>query len=136
MAFVNEFIPASDVVKYGIARVNRFYLKSDFRPHWTIDRDRDIYLREVASGREEFAADYTYTLFWKGDLIELALREKGDANPDITAWRHYVLLALNLPPHLEVRRGEILADLKDALIARKGSGIYSPGVSIVASFDF
>ncbi len=136
MAFVNEFIPASDVVNYGIAAINQYYLRSDFRPHWTVARDRDIYLREVASGREEFAGDYTYTLYWKGDLIRLDLREKSETKPGRAAWRSYALLELDLPAHLEPKRSEILADLKEALIARNGAGVYSLGVSTEASFDF
>lgn len=136
MAFVNEFIPDSDFVTYGIAAINRYYLKSDFRPHWTIDRERDIYLREVAAGREEFSGDHTYTLYWKGDLIKLELREQGETYPDLTARREYALLEFHLPSHLNEKRDEILSDLKEALIARNGAGVYSADVSTKATFNF
>jgi len=40
------------------------------------------------------------------------------------------------PAHLTPERGEILVVLKEALIARNGGGVYSPGAAIEASFDF
>lgn len=136
MAFVNEFIPESDFVNYDIAAINFRYNKSDSDAEWTIDRARDIYLRRVFSGRFEFAGDHGYTLYWKGDLIELELRETGDTLPDLTGWTHYVFLKLILSPHLETQRSEILSDLKEALAARKGAGVYSPRISNNATFNF
>lgn len=136
MTFMNEFISAGDYIKYGLTEIDRYYLKSDFKPHWTIDHDRDIYLRHVASGRDEFVGDYTYTFYRGGEVIKLSLHEKGETNTDLTARRNYALLTISLPPHLESERGGILADLKDALVARNGAGVYSSGITTHATFDF
>lgn len=135
MAFINEFIPEPDFVKYGIAAINFRYNKSDSDAEWTIDRARDIYLRRVFSGRFEFAGDHGYTLYWKGDLLELELRETGDTLPDLTGWTHYVLLKLNLPPHLDTQHSEILSDLREALTARKGAGMYSPRIGSTVTLN-
>ena len=136
MAFFNELIPEPDFVKYDIAAINHRYTKSDTDADWTIDRERDIYVRRVFSGRFEFAGDHGYTLYWKGEMIELQLRETGDTLPDLSGWTHFGLLKLNLPPHLETQRSEILSDLKEALTARKGAGVYSPRISSNATFNF
>lgn len=136
MAFVNEFISEPDFADYGIAAINRRYNKTDSDAQWTIDRARDIYLRRVFSGRFEFAGDHGYMLYWKGEVIELELRETGETEPDLTGWTHYVLLKMKLPTQLEARRAEIFSDLKQALIARKGAGMNSPRISSNATFNF
>lgn len=74
MAFVNEYVSAEDVKKYGLEEINRQYRKSNVQPDWTIDRD--IYLRWIHSGREEFADQHDFTLYWKGTLIFLRLKRK------------------------------------------------------------
>lgn len=136
MAFVNEFISDPDVVAYHIAAINRHYLKSNFRPHWTIDRERNIYLREVASGRDEYVGDHTDTLYWSGSLIETELRQTSGKNDDHIAWREYFLLNLVLPAHLEISRSEILADLKEALAVRNGAGVRARGKQKQSIFNF
>lgn len=136
MKFINEFISEGDFVKYGMAEIDRRYSRSDLKPHWTISIDREVYLRQVVSGRGELAGENTYVLHWKGSLIKLKLRESRSSAPDFTALRDYSLLALDLPPNLEAYRTEILADLKDALIVRNGAGVYSSGIPNKASFHF
>lgn len=136
MAFINEFISDSDAVAYDIAAISRHYLKSNYKPHWTIDRERNIYLREVASGRDEYVGDHTYTLYWKGNLIETELRQTSGKNNDNVAWREYFLLNIALPAHLGVSRSEILADLKEALAVRNGSGVYARGDQRQSIFNF
>ncbi|WP_200958258.1 hypothetical protein [Massilia sp. Root335] len=60
MAFINEFIPEADIKKYGIEEINKKYIVGGTKSgQWTIDRDRDIYLRCVARGREEYRSEST-----------------------------------------------------------------------------
>jgi len=136
MAFVNEYIPESDFVRYGIAEINRRYAKNSYRSDWTVDRERDIYLRDVFYGRDEFAGNITYTLYWKGSLIEVKLNETGGTSSDQTGWSNYSLLKFDLPENLNSSREEILCDLKEALTARKGDGVYSKRISSTATFNF
>ena len=51
MAFVNEFIPPEDVEKYHLSEIDkRFVVGGTSSRQWTIDRRRDVYLRNVARG--------------------------------------------------------------------------------------
>lgn len=136
MAFVNEFIPESDITKYGIVEINTYYFKSSFRPHWTIDRERDIYLRQVATGREEFADQLTFTLYWKGTLIEVRLLEDGGVSPGGERWSEFKLNSIQIPEELSAQREEILSDLKEALTAYNGGGVYSSGGVYKTTFNF
>jgi len=43
MPYVNEFMSSSDIAKYDIVTINNHYFRDSFKPHWTVDRARDIY---------------------------------------------------------------------------------------------
>ena len=68
MAFVNEKIPEADFEKYGLRKIDYELLSigKTYSRDWTIDRVRDIYLREVAMGRDEESHLSTWTFYWKG----------------------------------------------------------------------
>lgn len=73
MSFVNEFIPAEDVDKYGLKEIDKHFIVGGTNARdWTIDRDRDIYLRNVANGREDWRNQTKWTFYWRG--AELTLR--------------------------------------------------------------
>ena len=52
MPFVNECVPADDIDRYGLRAVNQQFLKGDFSYEWTIDRERNVYLRAMGNERE------------------------------------------------------------------------------------
>jgi hypothetical protein len=137
MAFVNEYVPEEDVKKYGLERINLQYRKTDIRYRWTIDRKRDVYLRWLGGGREEFCDQQDFTLYWKGTLIFVRLRvidaggERGGEG-----WTRWALQFLNCPEELQAKRSEIIADLKEALTAYKGSGVSSTFTKYTATFEF
>jgi hypothetical protein len=137
MAFINEFIPEEDVEKYGIEEVNKKYIVGGTNSgQWTIDRERNIYLRCVARGREEFRNESTWTLYWKGELIsiELHLLDAGGSRGK-SGWAHWKVHGIYIPPHLEGRRNDILADLKNALTAYKGGGVYARTMDYSVTLD-
>lgn len=136
MAFVNEYIPVDDIKKYGIEEINRRFLKSNYKPTWTVGRERNIYLRQVVSGREEFASQKDYTFYWEGVLIVVRLDEAGGGVRGGKGWCHYKLLKLDLPEDLRGRRQDIINDLKEALVAYKDAGVYSATTEHVATFEF
>lgn len=137
MAFVNEYVPEEDVKKYGLEIINRQYQKTDIRYRWTIDRKRDVYLRWLKGGREEFCDQQDFTLYWKGALIFVRLRvidaggERGGKG-----WTRWALLFLGCPEELQAKKSEIIADLKEALTAYKGSGVSSTFTEYTATFEF
>lgn len=127
MAFVNEFIPKEDLEKYGIEEIDKqFIVGGTHARDWTIDRERNMYLRRVARGREELRNLSTWTFLWNDKLllVELeTLKVEGQRGEHITIRQR--LVSLGLPPSMEVDRDTVIRDLKDALTAHKGSGMQS-----------
>lgn len=136
MAFVNEFVPEEDAKKYGLEEIDRHYRHSSFRPEWTVDRDRDIYLREVESGREETAHHHGFTLYWKGALMFVRLARRGGGVRGGDGWTEWTLLGIAIPDELQANRAEIIADLKAALTAYKDFGFRSATTTHTATFIF
>jgi hypothetical protein len=127
MAFVNEYISPEDVEKYQLEKIDkRFVVGGTNARDWTIDRARDIYIRNVAAGREDWRSHTEWTLYWKGDLIyvELELLTGGGGRGE-PGWSHWKLNELEIPEHLHSHKGEILSDLKSALEAYKDGGVFS-----------
>ena len=133
MAFVNERISEEDRKKYGLDEVDKWLSNTGKVPNrdWTIDHEREIYLREVNRGREEYRYKSTWHFYWRGELMTVCLEtlssggERGGHG-----WSHYKLVdcymkGFFVPDHLADRREEIIEDLKDALTAYKGGGIHS-----------
>jgi hypothetical protein len=127
MAFVNEYISEEDVAKYGLEDIDKNFIVGGTNSRsWTIDRERNIYLRNVMRGREEHKSLSGWTFFWHGQWIYLEM-EVVDAGgkPGGAGWVHRRLCTIELPDQLKGQRAEILAALKEALIAYKDFGIYS-----------
>lgn len=138
MAFINEYIPPADLVKYEIEKIDKKYLIGGTSSRtWTIDRERDVYLRKVAAGREEDAARLTWTLHWKGDLIHVEIEtiriDRGAAGQ-----RHAyeTVRRIDIPVHLADRHDEILNDLRDALVAYKDGGVFATATSYTLTLNF
>lgn len=148
MPFVNEYIPPEDVTKYHIEEINKkVHLGFNHSRQWTIDRERDIYFREVGRGREEFFYVTTNTFYWKGRLTWVTLeglsrKDAQQADGDrfgydeptdprssflifkVLRWSEGDLSALS--PELKARRVEVILSLKQALEASKGGvGVYT-----------
>ncbi len=132
MAFVNEIITEEDRKKYGIEEIDkRFIVGNTHDMSWTIDRERDIYLRCVARGREDSRHKSTWTFHWCGELMTVCLEMlDGGGQRGGHGWSHYKLVNCYLkgffiPDRLLDRRDEIIADLRAALAAYGDGGIYS-----------
>lgn len=136
MTFINEFTPPEDVEKYGLKQIDKkFEFGTTSTRQWTIDRERDIYLRHVAraGGSDiEVRNQLKWTFYWKGHELSMRLDlldgSGGDGEPGWSHWR-LVLVWFNggngLPEPLKPHRREILADLKEALTTYQGAGVYS-----------
>jgi hypothetical protein len=134
MPFVNEFILPEDVEKYGLQEIDKHFIGGGTNARdWTIDRERDIYLRNVAHGggaEPEIRNQTTWTFYWSGDRLTLRLDlldgRGGNGEP---GWSHWKLVWLNgsngLPEHLKQSKEQILDDLREALTAYRGAGVYS-----------
>ena len=77
MAFANEYISAADIEKYGIKEFDDKNHKAHYEPSWTVDHERDIYLRYVSREHEEFANRHTYAFYWKGTMLMVEVDVNG-----------------------------------------------------------
>jgi hypothetical protein len=134
MPFVNEFIPAEDVEKYGLKEIDKHFVVGGTNSRqWTIDRARGIYLRNVSRGREDWRNQTEWTFYWRGAelTLRLDLIESSGEKPDEPSWSHWKLVWLNgshgLPEHLRAHKAEILADLEEALVVYGDFGVYTSG---------
>lgn len=131
MAFVLEEIAESEVVKFGLAEIDkRFLFGGTCARSWVIDRERDIYLRNVANGgggEPELSNRTFWTFYWRGELLVLRL-DIIDGGGEIYAagWSRWSLIWINggegLPPHLKPAGARIIEELRVALTAHKGYG--------------
>lgn len=136
MAFVNEYVPDEYIKKYGLEEIDERYHKGHFRPDWTIDRARNVYLRWMSPGREDLFDHNYFTFYWKGMLMDVELKrvgERDDGGRRSTTW---TLVNLSLPEGLFGNRSEIIADLKLALSEFKDFGIGSKLAEHTAKFEF
>lgn len=137
MPFVNEYISEADIEKYNIESINRkFVVGGTHARDWTIDRDRNIYLRNVANGREEFACQTTWTFYWGEELIVLDLDLiEGGGSPSQPGWSRWRLRKIEMPESLKLHQQEIINDLKDALLAYKDGGVFSVNTTYQVMLD-
>lgn len=136
MAFANEYISAADIEKYGIKEFDDKNHKAHYEPSWTVDHERDIYLRYVCNEREEFANRHTYAFYWKGTMLMVEVDIDGGGVRNGAQWRHYTMRRLEIPENLKAHEAEIIADLKDAFVAYKKSGVLSNCTTHTATFGF
>lgn len=135
MPFMNEYIPSEDVERFQIQAVDQRFHKGHHKPHWTIDRERNVYLRHMQNGREEFSNRHTYYFYWKGSPLLVTLDV--DANEIDGGYRwHYRKWDMEIPESLKQFETEITSDLKEALSVYKVRGIYSGDAKFIAEFDF
>lgn len=144
MAFVNEFIPPEDVEKYGLKAIDaKFVMGCTNARDWTINRERDIYLRNVANGGgpdPDSRNQTKWTFYWRGTPLFLRLDLMGGGGGrGEPGWSHWKLVWLNgsngLPKHLKPHKAQILEELKEALTAYKDFGAYSSNTDYHIIFD-
>lgn len=142
MSFVNETISPEDAIKYHLAQIDAKFRWSSASRDWTIDRERNIYLRGVGRDKDEEFRHQTYwTFFWKGQELTLRL-DLLDAwgkpgGPGGCHWRLAYLNGSNgLPAALKVHRQAVVDDLQEALVAYKDDGVFSVKTDYAVTLDF
>lgn len=144
MGFVNEFIPVEDVETYGLKAIDqKFIVGGTNARDWTIDRARNIYLRNVAQGggaEPEISHQMKWSFYWHGELLTLRLDLMGGGGGrGEPGWSHWKLVMVNgsygLPEHLKANKSHFIDDLKEALTAYKDFGAYSSNTDYSIIFD-
>lgn len=123
MAFVSEReVSEDDIVKFKLREISKEPDAKFFM--WTIDRERDVYIRPTGYDWQEPTRQY-YSCYWKGRVIDLdVLFVSDEGNPGDVLRQTWRVMSLDgsgrvwLPADLEPLRGEITSDLKDAFAAR------------------
>ncbi|MDH5548204.1 MAG: hypothetical protein OEZ43_21750 [Gammaproteobacteria bacterium] len=135
MGFINEYVSEEDDRKYGLEEIDKRYRKAHSRPSWTIDRERNIYLRWMYPGREEYFDHFYFTFYWQDTLFDVDLEYKGsyENGEGQTVW---TLVQLSTPGKLRDKRAEIIHDLKEALVVFKDFGVRSRLTAHKAIFEF
>lgn len=136
MAFVNEYISEADIEKYGIKELDEKFGKGHYKPHWTLDRERDIYLRHLHNEREEHSNRLTFYFYWKGTSLMATFDLDGGGVRDGEQWRSFSLRRMEIPEKIKQQKVEMIADLKEALTAERVGGVYSTATKFTATFDF
>lgn len=135
MAFVNEYISEADIEKYGIKEIDDKFFKGHSKPDWTIDRERDIYLRYMHSEREEHSNRKTYYFYWKVEALVVTIDVEAEDLNSERYW-HYKLWRMEIPTSVASNKTEIVDDLKEAFIAHKVYGVHSGDAKFNVDFDF
>jgi hypothetical protein len=139
MTFVNEFIPQEDVEKFHLDEIDKSLVTGIDADDWTIDRERNIYLRKVAAGGgsdPDLSNRSKWTLYWKGDLLALGMEYlEGGGECGQPGWSHWKLTWMDFPEHLKSYKQVILGDLNEAFLAYKDGGIYSKNINYEVIFD-
>ncbi|WP_285447800.1 hypothetical protein [Xanthomonas sp. LMC-A-07] len=128
---MSEFISPGDIARYDILSIDsKFLVGGTGARDWVIDRDREIYLRNVAhggGGEYEVRNRTQCNFYWLGELLTLRidmLESGGERNG--TDWSRWMLIWINggkgLPAHLKSDTPQFIEDLGLALTAHKGFG--------------
>lgn len=63
MTFINEYVPLEDIATYRIKEIDKLYIIGGTgSSQWTIDRERNIYLRQVGHGPRDI--EYFHRGIW------------------------------------------------------------------------
>lgn len=127
MGFINELTSKDDRERYGLDDIDGSFIVDGVKSrYWTIDRDRDVYLRQVRQGREDRSHISEWTFYWSGYLVLFEIEALEAKNlEDEHRWAHMKVTRLNLPNEIKKNRTELIKDIHLALESYKGSGVFA-----------
>ena len=140
MAFVNEYIPTADYTKYDLRRVcgehNLPRRGQMYSRAWTIDRERDVFLVQVWDHHE--AESSGWALFWRSSWIffELKPLEFRSNHEENSCWARYAVKGFAAPASMENLEEEARSELRNALSAYAGGGVYATCLHRSAAVEF
>lgn len=122
MTFINEFVSDEDINKYELNELwDRYHPVSPSKGvrhlSWTVDKEKNIFLIHLKSGREEFANESTFLLWWNGEeIIAHLLRYSGFCRPrEGVGQVIWELQDITSPQGIKVVEKDILDTLKLSL---------------------
>ena len=136
MVFINEYVSHEDIKKFGIEEIDKRYRKAHYKPYWTVDCEKNSYLRHMSVGREELCDHDFFTFYWGGYLTDVELRSRGEGVIDGKGKKTWTLVYMKLPEVLEDKKPEVIEDLKAALQIFGESGVRSSTIKYTVTFEF
>jgi hypothetical protein len=138
MSFVRERVSDADAEKYGFEALSKMLRTPMFhlKQCWTIDREQNIFLSWLRSGREDYFAEQDFLLWWDGAPIKIfILGSSKEASPGktVTTWESP---GLQIPENFRHTREEVICVLKDALTVFKTAGYYGQQEDRTVIFKF
>lgn len=147
MPFKNEFANEKDMEKFDLVGLWNKYAESyekpffGLRPTITIDRERNIFLREVWHGSREWnSGEVKYLLWVNGSCVRARMSQSLTQNiqtmvqgVDYCTWR---LDELRIPENSKLEAEEVIAILKEALIADGNNRAMNPAQKAEIKFKF
>jgi hypothetical protein len=132
MPYVNEKMSKEDFEKYTSESFLEKFGSISPRFDWTIDRQRDIWLREydtLADREEDFGKELwtDWGFYWRGGFVVLRTKflQKEFSKLSGEFYGYVKILKLKIPKDVEQYKQEMLKDFKEALEASHfGLGIY------------
>jgi hypothetical protein len=137
MAFVNENVSHEDAEKFDLDGITKKFGGSiGPRYQWTIDRNKNVFLKWISAEREEFSNRQNFVLYWKGGVIPISLEKETIGNYSDGAKTLWTSKGIDLPGELERSRDEIVSALKEALTEYKVFGLGVDALNHSAYFNF
>lgn len=137
MAFVNEYIPEADVEKYGLKKIDAKAPAVTVKSRdWTIDREREIYLRQITTYRDDMENVTKWNFFWRGELLwfdKRVLEATGKRRGPV--WAHIQIKNFEIPAQLEAHRNQIYQDLHEAILAYRDGGVFDASTEFSMQLD-
>jgi hypothetical protein len=137
MAFVNEYISKEDFAKYDLATINlKRGVAADASDDWTIDKQKNIYIRCIQMGHPETPSESRWTLFYEGKLFDFGLLHiSTEGVPGGVRKGHDALRNLSIPTGWESRRKELIVVIHEALTAWKDGGMFATATDYSLTLD-
>ncbi len=138
MAFINEEVSEADAINYDFAKLSRLFHKDEWqlKSWWTIDRDRNIFLICLGTGREEFCMQHRFLFWWDGVVLDIRLDGTKEGNPFGKIISRWDSLSLGIPTDFPSTRDDLIGTLKEALTVFKWHGYDNQDVEHTAIFNF
>ena len=138
MAFVNEEVSEADAKNYDFEGLSKIVHREIgwLRQSWTIDRDRNIFLICLGTGRDEFCMQHRFLFWWDGIIFNIGLDGVGEGNPFGKTSTTWDALSLGIPTEFPFTRDDLTNTLKEALIVFKWHGYGNQDVEHTAIFNF
>ena len=126
MAYVLEKISDEDYVSWSMEEVeNKYYIPKINEKIWTVNREKDSFLREVKVGRFEDRGKVKWLFKWRKKYVILVSENVDKINKTKDYWVKKKIIDYSEESFVEDNYSEFYKDFYDALLAYREFGLAS-----------